>query len=443
MDVKELFSGIGVIIDDQIFNKESHDKIKSIAKSLEEAHVPLLKYSDIPEDEIIKNLKDIGFIILDWDLHEGVQVGEEYENDLVDFIKNIFDTTASPIFIFSNKDVDKLTEKLTEHKLLRGTQQKPIFIRNKADLNGDANTIFTAIDAWLKKTPSVYLLKHWSKSFNDARVLLFKEFYKVCHNWPKVLWETEIYDIYGEGFEGDVTEDDEWETSSELSSLISKNIEAQMLPLKFDKEYILGDESEPTSDEITKVLSAQRFVKVKETSSSITGDLYKIDGEYYINIRPGCDCVSRGSNDGLLYLLKGERIKSKKLFDARYGKFIEQENYAIVGPIYKGWFFKFNFKHLRLLRYEDVKDDKLGRILPPYITHITEKYGLYLQRQALPRIPSKIVENFKDEVKAIDEGEKYKTEIARLKGRINELEKKEVKEITCKFKGHIRTKGRR
>lgn len=441
MDTKELFSGIGLIIDDKIFNNESHDKIRDIAKSLEKAHVPLLKYDDIPEEEIISNLKGIGFIILDWDLHEEVQVGEEYEKDIVDFIKDIFETTASPIFIFSNKDEGELNTKLKNNKILRGTQQKPIFVKNKANINGDANTIFSVIDEWLKKMPSIYLLKHWSKTFNDARIKLFKEFYKACHNWPKILWETEIDDIYGEGYDGEISEVDEWETSSELASIISKNIEAHMLPIKFDKEYILGDKSEPTTDEINKIMAAQRFVDEKE-SSSMTGDFYKINGEYYINIRPGCDCVSRETNDGYIYLLKGERIKSKKLFNTQYGKFIEQENNAIIGPIYKGWFFKFNFKRLKLLKYDDIKDKKQGRVLPPYITHITEKYGLYIQRQALPRIPSKVVENFGDNAISSDEIQKYIVENTRLKAKIKELEKKEVKEISCKFRGHIKTKGR-
>lgn len=307
MNIKELFSGVGVIIDDQIFNDDGHDKIRDIANNLESENIPLLKYDDLPEDDLLPNLCGVGFLILDWDLHKGIQVGDEYEKEVIVFIKKIFEITASPIFIFSNKDEEELKNKLTQYKILRGAQQKPIFIKNKSKLNGDVESIFSAIDVWLRSVPSVYLLKYWSRSFNDARIELFKEFYKASSNWPRVLWETEIDDIYGEGYDGEISEVDEWETSSELASIISKNIEAHMLPIKFDKEYILGDNSEPTTDEINKIMAAQRFVDEKE-SSSMTGDFYKIDGEYYINIRPGCDCVLRDTNDGYTYLLKGEHI---------------------------------------------------------------------------------------------------------------------------------------
>lgn len=441
MDIKELFSGVGIIIDDQIFNDDGHDKIRDIANSLESENIPLLKYDDLPEDDLLPNLSSVGFIILDWDLHQEIQVGEEYERGVVDFTKGIFEKTASPVFIFSNKDETELKEKLTKYKILRGAQQNPIFIRNKSKLNGDAKSIFSAIDEWLRSSPSVYLLKYWSKSFNDARVKLFREFYKASRNWPRILWKNEIDDIYGDGYNGEVSEVNELVASSELASIISKNIEAHMLPIKFDKKYILGDNSEPTTKEINDIMVAQRFIKDKG-SSSMTGDFYQIDGEYYINIRPGCDCVSRDANDGYTYLLKGEHITSKKLFNTQYGKFTEQENHAIVGPIYKGWFFKFNFKHLTLRNFDEIKVKRIGRVLPPYITHITEKYGLYIQRQALPRIPSKIVENFRDDAISLDEIQIYTAEIARLKTKIKELEKKEVKEISCKFRGNIKTKGR-
>lgn len=441
MDIKELFSGVGVIIDDQIFNDDEHDKIRDIANNLESENIPLLKYDDLPEDELLPNLCGVGFMILDWDLHKGIQVGDEYEKDVVDFIKNIFEMTASPIFIFSNKDEEELKNKLTQYKILRGAQQKPIFIKNKSKLNGDVESIFSAIDVWLRSVPSVYLLKYWSRSFNDARIELFKEFYKASSNWPRVLWKNEINDIYGDEYNGDVSEAVECATSSELASIISKNIEAHMHPIKFNKDYILGDNSEPTSEEINKIMVAQRFIRDKG-SSSMTGDFYKIGGEYYINIRPGCDCVSRDANDGYTYLLKGEHITSKSLFNTQYGKFTEQENHAIVGPIYKGWFFRFNFKHLTLRNFNDIRDKRLGRILPPYITHITEKYGLYIQRQALPRIPSKIVENLRDDAVGPDDIQKYTEEIARLNKKIKDLEKREVKEFSCKFRGNIKTKGR-
>lgn len=43
MDIRYLFSGIGVIIDDMLGDVEVNDKINDITSSLESAHIPLVK----------------------------------------------------------------------------------------------------------------------------------------------------------------------------------------------------------------------------------------------------------------------------------------------------------------------------------------------------------------------------------------------------------------
>ena len=48
MNIEELFSGIGMVIDDQVFNQESSDKIIRIVENLESKGFPLAKYDKIP-----------------------------------------------------------------------------------------------------------------------------------------------------------------------------------------------------------------------------------------------------------------------------------------------------------------------------------------------------------------------------------------------------------
>lgn len=126
---------------------------------------------------------------------------------------------------------------------------------------------------------------------------------------------------------------------------------------------------------------------------SSTGDIYKWGQKYYLNIRPSCDCVGReGKNK--IYLIKGDKVKEKEiqngLFNDKYGNFNEQSNFVIVGPI-DGSFFRFKFKDIVIEDFEDKKDKRIGRLLPPFVTHVTQKYSLYIHRQGLPRLPKEVI----------------------------------------------------
>lgn len=83
--------------------------------------------------------------------------------------------------------------------------------------------------------------------------------------------------------------------------------------------------------------------------------------------------------------------KAKELFDGKYGIFNEHNNEAILGPLINNKFYLFKFQEIIIKKYDDIKDFKIGRILQPFIRHITERYALYIQRQALPRIPNQAV----------------------------------------------------
>lgn len=158
------------------------------------------------------------------------------------------------------------------------------------------------------------------------------------------------------------------------------------------------------------VLRAQRLELNPSKDSSMTGDIYKLKGKYYLNIRPTCDCVGRKeqvctdckkqnyciecSNANKVYLIKFEALKQqeeKDLFEHKYGVFKERNNEAILGPLIGNKFYRFKFQEITIKLYSDVKEYKKGRILQPFIRHITERYALYIQRQALPRIPSQAI----------------------------------------------------
>lgn len=99
MNIEELFSGIGMVIDDQVFNMESSDKIIRIVENIESKGFPLVKYNEIPNVSGA-NIAKFSFVLLDWEL---VSVSDEDGNpiplaselekstrtSLLQFIKNI------------------------------------------------------------------------------------------------------------------------------------------------------------------------------------------------------------------------------------------------------------------------------------------------------------------------------------------------------------------
>ena len=78
MNIEELFSGIGMVIDDQVFNMESSDKIIRIVENIESKGFPLVKYNEIPNVSGA-NIAKFSFVLLDWEL---VSVSDEDGNPI-------------------------------------------------------------------------------------------------------------------------------------------------------------------------------------------------------------------------------------------------------------------------------------------------------------------------------------------------------------------------
>ena len=92
-------------------------------------------------------------------------------------------------------------------------------------------------------------------------------------------------------------------------------------------------------------------------------------------------------NDVFLYLVQGEEKEIKKCsFNKTFGNFADTENRFTIFPInHKA--IQFNLGHFSMRKYSEIRHIRIGRLLPPFITRLIQKYALYMQRQALPRIP--------------------------------------------------------
>lgn len=396
INTSELFNGVAVVIDDELNDPKAN--IKSIVKQIENQNIPMLKYTSLPEDEVIKHFRNLSFIVLDWMLYDEeikdlIKNGGEIPrglkksiiNDNINFIKKINELYYCPIFIFTNEtDKDSLINKLQKKNIIIDDRSSNIFVKGKLELRGRTK-LFKVLNNWIEKNASIYVLKQWEKDYTKSKSKLFSEFYELSPDWPKVLWKN--YDV-----DGTIP-------SKELGEFISRSLIARMTPYKFSKEIISKRGKRIDRMELRKVLEGTRFVKDIDDSVISPGDLFKYHGKYYLNVRASCDLIhNRNGNNSIddieIYLIKGSKLSEndeKKLYNKFYHLFNENVNNTIVFPIDGGKAIDFQFKDLKIEKWSDWKGRRIGKILPPYIIRIQQKYALYFHRQGLPSIPQSAI----------------------------------------------------
>lgn len=100
---------------------------------------------------------------------------------------------------------------------------------------------------------------------------------------------------------------------------------------------------------------------------------------------------------------------------------------------------------MEIAEYNDIKQYKKGRILMPFITYITEKYSLYIQRQGLPRIPKIAIPNYEEQKE--DDNDKelevLKAENLKLQEQNKDLLKQEVITKSCRTTIRYVQRGRK
>ena len=396
MDIKKLFRGIAVVIDDEIH--ESNSSIYNVLNQLKAESIPYVEYDSLPDEKIIENLQNVSFVLLDWklfpsvskvDIASGVKIPAEVERNYIEeninFLKAIQKVCFCPIFIFTDEDIDSILLKLKREKLYKSNACSNILIKSKSDFK-DKDSLFKNLEKWIKETAPIYLLKEWNSSYQIAKSKLFIDFQTRSPDWTKILWKT--------------YKDDKVNPSVELGNFMSKSITTQMMPLELDSFVFDPSCNTIDSQELVSCLERQCYVQKEylDNTTPETGDIFKFNNDFYVNIRPSCDLVARdgASIDEIeLYLLKTEKIRKIKsiqnYFDVEYGHFKNNDTYYIVYPICNGYLLKIMFKELYQKKWSEVKSLQCGRLLSPYIVKLQMKYSSYLQRQGFPRIPNELL----------------------------------------------------
>ena len=210
-------------------------------------------------------------------------------------------------------------------------------------------------------------------------------------SWPKIIWKN--------------SGEDGVNPSCELGEVITRNLHTRMAPFEFKEEFLKPNAGDRVSQqELRSVLEGERFVSKTglHDNNIATGDVFTKSGKkkLYINIRAECDCIPDRSKKGAtiddvqLYFLVAEKLSHKDedgLYSKKRGNFAETDGECIVFCMHGNHTYRVKFNKLEIITWAEIKDKRIGRLLPPYITRVQQRYSLYLQRQGLPRTPQEAV----------------------------------------------------
>lgn len=428
--VNSLIRGVGVVIDDHVFDwiskdaadrcaesfakkgvpkkdvalikseyRNNHkDDIVRIVDAFEKAGIPLVKYDKVPDniENVISNINQAAFVLVDWTFHDvdfdedgnpikSLGVEDNDQEYLIKFIKSVLELCVVPIFVFCNEPSDarnKLTAALGEESTSR------LLIKRKSSV---VSRVVETIENWYKSSPSTYVLKVWDNIYHGARFTMFRDFSKASPYWPSSLYKA--YD----------SDDDD--PGSAFTELLLRNLRGRMLNVSLGEEHMTRKRARCANSTIRSVLELSVITPAESLAKDGygCGDLYvcqDVEGPLYqLNVR--CDCDLCHSDNPDFLLLNGREVdlpdvRKNKLFSTKDG-FVRPLNCAYVFPVNNGKCvcFKFNdYKRVKAKAFlkqtqgsPSAQPKLLGRMLPPYITDIRQRNAQWMQREGFPKIP--------------------------------------------------------
>ena len=391
MEVDKLMSGIAVVIDDELDgvstavpkDGEAPDLIVEIVERFQRIwKVPFYRANRMPSSDVWHSLlHSASFILLDWKLWPTgaphlEQAGIETNIDFLEKAKEYF----VPVFIFTNEDREDVESRLPPTVYRREHPQASfVFIRDKASILSGDSLNFQAIRDWISNNAAVYALKAWEQTFMDAKRELFSCMYDRSSDWPKVFWNA--------------YKDDGVDPGPALTRLISDNATGRMRTDSLEESILSTTLTDIQEDELRAIVGETSFRRQEmlPTEEIRCGDVFKMSGgKYLLNVRPDCDCIPRDGTveDVELYCVEGKRISKPKMRGLySNGQFLEKIFESVAFAVDGGSSLLFDFRKFRVKRYGEIRENRLGRILYPYVTRVQQRFALFTQRQALPRVP--------------------------------------------------------
>lgn len=346
MDIQKLFTGLAVVIDDEIAVKDSTIS-KLINKIEEQFNLFFVKLTKYPNDDKAEALSYANMIILDWMFEidpdddssqmssleeepssDGVPPegfsdsesetetiklyrgsAEETEEDKLktNLIRQLLKASFAPIFIITN---DK---SLPKTAIEREYDLKPylggrLVVMGKGELE-NSHDIQNFLENWLNLNHESYLLKEWDITAKKAKQNFFMQYGKDNTKWADALWAR-------------LKDDDPSEFKNVMGEYLTRCIVNQMDDFDFDEELFNNPNclTGTTNETIKQLVNDEKIKWALDDSFPVhphAGDLYYCDVDYHfeLNIRADCDTARNNSSpgSGQLYCLPGEPLYLKEM----------------------------------------------------------------------------------------------------------------------------------
>ena len=394
MDIEQLMSGIAVVIDDALdptSDAYENDQIRQIVDWFEAAwNLPFVRMKELPKEALRPNLfRSASFVLLDWRLWApGAEMHRQaIVNDILGFLETARENLV-PVIILTNEPIDDVVAELRKLPLYvydaEAGNTNFLFVERKSDFWTGTSVNVDSLNDWVYGNASVYALKTWNQVMGDANGELFREMSMRSVNWPKVFWET--------------YKKDGADPSVSLTSLINDGLRGRMRVDAFEDHHLAGRADEVPIEEVRGLIVETSFrINERLPADEVRcGDLYKMaGGKYWLNLRPDCDCIPRDGGevgDIQVYCVEGKKLGPSQ-FKRRFknGHFDERVYEGVAFGIADGQkSILFDFSKFHLCKYSEVRERRAGRLLHPYVTRMQQRYALFIQRQALPRIPDAV-----------------------------------------------------
>lgn len=391
----KLCKGPVIVVDDKIENED--DKIYDIISMLRNNNLVVIKYSNLDDlRKEICNLLHVNFFIIDWNLIKrpkdeplGVTPGDEAEvsssEDVISIISELKLVSSAPIFILSALNKENIESTLKEANIVR-RDNNYVFVESKQALSDNARLV-AQIEKWIKQSPHVYLTKWWQNRILQKNTSIFWELYDTNSNWPSIFYESFKKD--GE------------DPIRGLNDILFQLIKAKTQLDDIDHSSLKTQSQQANGEQIKQLYSQIMYMNdcIEEIKP---GDIFELNGVYYINIRPACDTTKRTNQNKIeLYLISGSEISDeevKQYYDTNINIIRPKICNEILQFLHGKNFICFQFRDFQIKKYGEMKDHKICRLIPPFITSFQQRFITFLGRYGVPRVPDSIYkEIFKEE----------------------------------------------
>lgn len=384
-----LVQGPVVFIDDEVSDEAK--PAYALAQQIRATGRPIAEYEELPPDEHSEHWRSIAFLVLDWDLVPGSPgalggstLSDFARSSLFEWLERFIEKVFCPIFIISAEDVADIERQLNDNASLQrlvGTGRVKVFPKQTLMEN-----FLQYLEEWITSTPALAALNIWENENESAKNRLFQDMDQLAPDWPAYVWKNAGKDGI--------------DPSYELASVISANLLHRMDTLRFDVDAIREFDGDPTREAMRRVIQGRTTLPGARLYPTmiLPGDLFSDsdDGVVWVNVTPACHTViSRTEGSGEdesgkvhLNLVRGQRLerpKSKSAFGKQKNDY-DGPNGMLVHVLLGDEPYAFSFKSRRMATWNEVSEQRIGRLLPPYITLLQQRHAAFLMNEGLPRV---------------------------------------------------------